>query len=404
MSVQETQGANSLVSGDVRRHNLSMLVKHLALHGGTSRSNLATETGLTKGSVTALSSLLIESGLLRETSTQGNSGKGRPSTLLEITADSKAILVLQLDAEKVTGLLTTLIGKPLVRLTQYHGRPMGQPGPILDVMAQVLTQLLLACEEANREVAAMTVVVFAPVGGDPRIVIADTDLDWEAIDLLGGLRERVPNMPSNAVLEPDSILAALAELSQLDGVRDMIYLKSNSGIGGALVVDGQVVVGANQLAAALGHVPVVPNGIKCACGQHGCLVTVAGPDALLEAAGMQDLAQSDGLTIALDEFVERVERGEDAATRAWVTAMDWISRTLQILTVVTDPQVVVLGGYWSRLAGAVAAHFDATRPMATDGTKWLAPQVLSGKLGADAALLGAVWSARDALIEDPINI
>ncbi|WP_431280172.1 hypothetical protein [Leifsonia poae] len=56
----------SLVSGDVRTHNLSLLLRRLIADGPSARSELATATGLARGSVTALVGLLTASGLVRE--------------------------------------------------------------------------------------------------------------------------------------------------------------------------------------------------------------------------------------------------------------------------------------------------------------------------------------------------
>src|SRR6185312_9485717 len=247
----------TLVSGDVRRHNLSVVARHLLEHGPASRSEIADGTGLTRGSVTALSAVLLEAGILAAAEQPNKPGKGRPRTLLSLAADHVAILALQLDADTVTGLLTTLTGETLLRTAAGHGRPMGEPEPVLDVMAAVLAQCMDACGAMGRRVADVTVVVFAPVGGEPAMVLADTDLGWGRVDVMAELRRREPRLGSGARLEPDSVLAAQAELGLLQDTSDLIYMKSNSGIGGAIISGGSVLLGAHQVAGALGHLPLV---------------------------------------------------------------------------------------------------------------------------------------------------
>ena len=110
--------AATLVSGDVRTHNLSVVARYLVDHGASSRSQIADGTGLTRGSVTALTALLLDAGILHEAAPQDARGKGRPRTLLNLAADHVAILALQLDADQVTGLLTTLTGEPLLRIAE----------------------------------------------------------------------------------------------------------------------------------------------------------------------------------------------------------------------------------------------------------------------------------------------
>src|SRR5437868_2596617 len=90
--------ANSLVSGDVRRHNLSLVARYLVTQRQGSRSQIADGTGLTRGAVTALSKVLMDAGIVREVQPVAGGGMGRPITLLELAADDMALLVLQLDA------------------------------------------------------------------------------------------------------------------------------------------------------------------------------------------------------------------------------------------------------------------------------------------------------------------
>ncbi|MGA7206024.1 MAG: ROK family protein [Specibacter sp.] len=408
MALRSSPAANdpgaTLVSGDVRRRNLSIVARFLVDHGASSRSQIADGTGLTRGSVTALTALLLEAGILHEAAPQDARGKGRPLTLLNLAADHVAILALQLDADQVTGFLTTLTGEPLLRIAEHHGRPMGAPEPILDQLASVLGRTLDACESLGRRLAAMTIVVFAPVGGEPPVVIADTDLGWGTVDVLAGLRQREPRTPSFAQLLPDSTLAAQAELGLLEDGRDMIYLKSNSGIGGAIIIDGAVVEGSRKLAGALGHLPLVPHGEPCGCGQRGCLVTVAGPDTVLRAAGLGELLESRGLTDALAELTERIFAGEPRAVAAWREATCWIGKSLQILAMAVDPQVIVLGGYWAPLAESIGETFAQNRPLVVTEVPWADVAVVAGRLGEDAALFGAIWSSRDGLLLDPLQI
>lgn len=395
---------NSLVSGDVRRHNLGIVASYLVSNGPSSRSQIADGTGLTRGAVTALAKLLTDAGVLRATETVADGGKGRPLTLLELAADDIAILALQLDADQATALLVSLAGDTLFRFAEHHGRPMGDPEPVLDALARVLERALAAAAGAGRRIADLTVVVFAPVGGDPAKVIADTDLAWGTVDVLGGLRKRVPGMPDIARLSSDAPVAALAEYTKLTGVRDMLYLKSNSGIGGAMIVDGRLVEGAHGLAGAFGHLPVDHDGAQCPCGQRGCLVMVAGPDVVLAAAGLGAELETNGLTSALAELTRRISSDDERATAAWEDAALWVARTLHILTMSLDPQVVMLGGYWAGLTGPVRKAFASNRPIIAGTQPWDEPEIVPGQLGDDAALLGAVWAARDRLLQDPLRM
>ncbi|MET0977094.1 MAG: ROK family protein [Leifsonia sp.] len=392
---------SSLVSGDVRRHNLALILDHIARSGPSARSEIAEATGLTRGSVTALTLLLTEAGVLRDGEPVAG-GRGRPITRLELSADGIAIVAAQLDADEAVAVVTTLAGEEVYRAARHHGRPMGRPDAVLDVLADVLADALAAAASAGRRIADLSVVVFAPVGGDPARVLADTDLGWREVDVLGGLRARMPDLPGDPTLASDATVAATAEFALMDGVRNAVYLKSDSGIGGALLSDGLLIGGAHGIGGSLGHIPIVPDGQPCECGQHGCLVTVAGPDAILAAAGLGERMATEGLKAATAELVRRIASGDPTAIAAWSFAEAWIARALQVFSMTLDPEVIVLGGYWAQLAPSIERAFRGNRPL-VGGDGWN-PDVRAGALGVEAALRGAIEASRRRILSDPLRL
>ncbi|GLU87835.1 ROK family transcriptional regulator [Agromyces sp. NBRC 114283] len=395
----------SLASADVGRHNLALVAGRLAELGSASRSELAEATGLARGSVTALVRRLERDGLVRETASIAPSGKGRPRTLLELSGDHLAILTVLVDADRATAVASTLGGARLARRDRRHGRPMGDPGRVADVAAELVEELLAELTRDGRRVAEASVVVWAPVGGEPSVVLADTDLDWGMVDLLALLRERSPSLEAlgragRLQLLADTAVAAVAEHLDAGRPAELLYLKSDSGIGGAIVVDDAPLDGSHHLAGALGHLPVVPDGVRCGCGQRGCLVTVAGPDVLLAAAGLDGLACEAGLAVALDAFVAGIRAGEPRALAAWRTGRAELARALQILVMAIDPAAIVLGGYLAGLADELAEELAAIQP-GIDGVHLTPPPVLGSRLGGDAALLGAERTAAARALADP---
>jgi predicted NBD/HSP70 family sugar kinase len=399
-----TDAATGLVSGDVRRHNLTLVLDHLVRVGPSARSEISDATGLTRGSVTALAQVLVEAGILSEAEPVGGS-KGRPLTRLALSADHIALLGVQVAADRVTALMVTLSGEELHRASLPHGRPMGDPEPVLDVLAEVVDGALAAAAAAGRRLADATVVVLAPVGGRPARVLGDVTLGWDEVDVIGGLLRRVPSLAPDVVrLESDVPLAATAELGALKYTGDALYIKGDSNISGALVVRGRVVRGSHGLGGSMAHVPIVAGGVACECGQHGCLVTVAGIDALLAAAGDDPRHTRQSPSAALEDFVGRVLDGDPGAVAAWMAAVPWIAQVLQISSAVADPRVMVIGGHWARLTPSIAVAFEANRPLIAAAGSALATEIVPGVLGAEAGLHGAVEAARDRLLDDPTSL
>lgn len=124
-----------------------------------------------------------------------------------------------------------------------------------------------------------------------------------------------------------------------------------TGVGGGLVVNGEVVTGANAVSGEWGHTPLpwmtaeeYP-GATCYCGRHGCIETfVSGP--AFETA----FAQTTGRKLNAAEIAEAAEAGESDAGMALDRFEDQLGRALTVLINVIDPDVIVLGGGLSNIA------------------------------------------------------
>jgi glucokinase len=136
----------------------------------------------------------------------------------------------------------------------------------------------------------------------------------------------------------------------------MVMFTIGTGIGGGIVLGGEVVRGAHGIAAELGHVLAVPDGHPCGCGSRGCLEqyasgkaltrfaqeaierdSVAGARLLQEAGG--DVTKVTGVMVT-----EAAQDGDLLALGAFENAGTWLGRGLSDLAQILDPQVIVVGG------------------------------------------------------------
>jgi len=106
---------------------------------------------------------------------------------------------------------------------------------------------------------------------------------WRDIPLCRIMEERYG---CKAVMDNDANLGALAEYTfgQMKGVRNFLYLTVSTGIGGGLVLDGELYRGSRGLAGEIGHTMVLENGPVCTCGKSGCLEALASGTSLARRA------------------------------------------------------------------------------------------------------------------------
>lgn len=119
-----------------------------------------------------------------------------------------------------------------------------------------------------------------------------------------------------------------------------------TGVGGGIVVDGQLVTGANQIAGEWGHNVLDVDGPPCYCGRRGCVETfISGPGLA------RDYARHGGEAGVLPpEIVARAERGDAVAQSALERFLDRFGRALAMVINVVDPHAIVLGGGLSNIA------------------------------------------------------
>jgi len=168
-----------------------------------------------------------------------------------------------------------------------------------------------------------------------------------------------------------------------------------TGVGGGIVVDGRCLDGANLIAGEWGHNPLpwptrdeLP-GPPCYCGKRGCVETwLSGP------AFERDYAERASRPLSSPEIVRAAERGDPEAASALARYHDRLGRALASLINVLDPDVVVLGGGMSNVAGLPEAACAAMRGYvfaAGASSEALATRVVRAAHGDSSGVRGAAW-------------
>lgn len=421
-NVGETSVPTSTGPLGVHREHSTLVLEHLVTHGSATRSELAHATGLGRGAIAGLTARLIEAGILRPAE-HDPTGDGR-ATPLSLAAADHLVVTTVLRVDEAVATVASLSGDELARfdvpivlvddVAIPDDAPPAPPAPsasalALDADGIALARALAWAERADRPIADVTVLVDGAVAGTPPVVLNDGRLGAEPVDVLGELRARVPVLGrvESALLLPltlqsAAVAAAVAEHAELPGVDDVLYVSGDTGVTAAVVAGGVPLRGAHGLAATFGHLPVLQDGVRCECGQRGCLATVAAADVVLERAGLDHLAATHGHTAALEELVTRIAAAEDRARWSWLDAAHWIGRALQLVTPTVDPAVVVVGGYWGRLVADIDTAYRSNRPTIGGGALEAIPAIAAARVGADAALVGARWQARERLLAEPL--
>jgi glucokinase len=236
-------------------------------------------------------------------------------------------------------------------------------------------------------VAACGIGVPGEIDVDRRLLVrANHFPGWSRV----ALAERVgDDLGVPSALENDANCAAWGEfcVGAGAGTTSLACFTLGTGVGGGLVIDGELWTGASGAAASFGHIAIDPNGPLCRCGQRGCVE---------QYASGTSIANRYGRGSAQDAF-DAAARGEADAVATIDWACDGLAAGVANVVHIVQPDVVVL-------AGGVAAAGDALRDRVRAGVArrvraaWLEHvRIECSALGHDAGWIGAaLWGARRA--------
>jgi glucokinase len=286
----------------------------------------------------------------------------------------------------------------------YEGRE-SSTGFSEDEMVDELARELKEARDARPDVLAAGLGIPATIDRERGVAINAVNLEITDVPVRDIMRERL-GLP--VFIDNDANCAALAEFlfGAGKGARDLVMLTLGTGIGGGLVLGGEIYRGSSGAGAELGHMVIDENGPRCqgTCPNHGCLETFASGTALARegtAAAGREPGSALGQALAKGEGVsgktvtEAAIAGDAAAREVMAAAGRHLGVGLASFANIFDPDVILIGG-------GVSAAGDLLLDPAREElrARALPPMnkvpVRLAELGPDAGMIGA---AAMALIE-----
>lgn len=245
------------------------------------------------------------------------------------------------------------------------------------------------------------------VSEDRRIVRFAPHLAWRHVAVADRIAERL-GLP--VVLEHDANAAAIAEhrFGAARGAKVAALVALGTGIGGALVVDGEVYRGAHGVAPELGHLRLVPDGRACPCGKRGCWERYCSGTALANTAlellrdspatstPLAAQAAVDPDSVTGHGVARAAEEGDPTALRAVSELGRWLGEGLALVADVYDPDIVVVAG---GVAGSAELFLGQARQHYAEAVTGAGHRPLArirvATFGDDAGMVGAAELARE---------
>ena len=232
---------------------------------------------------------------------------------------------------------------------------------ILPDLAKTILDKIEEKKLNKEEIAGIGVDVPGPVAADGSVPHT-ANLGWGYKAVTKELTE-LTGLPCKA--GNDANVAALGEmwLGGGKGHRDVLMITLGTGVGGGIVIDGQILVGAHGAGGEIGHIHV-KDGEKscCGCGNRGCLEQYASATGITRLANMRLAKDEKPSTLrnvaemSAKEVFDAVKAGDEVAIEIATEFGKYLGHALANLAAACDPAVIVIGGGVSK-AGEVLLDY-----------------------------------------------
>jgi glucokinase len=290
-------------------------------------------------------------------------------------------------------------GRILARLRR--DTPAQDPGKTEDVIAECIRELA-----AEHEVDAAGLGAAGFVDAARSTVLFAPNLAWRNEPLRAAVEQRT-GLP--VVVENDANAAAWGEtrFGAGHGQPFTVTLTVGTGLGGGVVLGGQLIRGAFGAAAEVGHMILVPDGRPCGCGLRGCWEQYASGRALVTEARERAARSPTSARLLLELGDGRPESitgpmvtmgavaGDPVALESFRAVGAWLGHGMADLAAILDPRVFIIGGGVSEAGELLVDPARETfQAMLTARSHRPTAAVRLAQLGQDAGLIGAADLAR----------
>ena len=391
---REIQVARRTTSRAINRQTVLDLIR---THQPISRAGVARLMGLHRSAVGLIVNELIAQGFVREGAT-GQTSRGRKPTLLHLDTRGRCAVAADVRATRTLLVLTDLTGRELTPITSF---PTDRdPEAFVADLARRVRQLRADHPEAGI-CQGLGVAMSGMLDRTGSIVVHAPALGWRDVPITEPLASAV-GLP--VAMENAAKACALAQLWDSRGDNhppgDSVFVSVSDGVGGGVVIGGEVLRGRHNLAGEFGHMPISIDGPPCACGANGCWeVYISNLATLSRYAGRPFLprrplpAELSQLTV--EDLCLRARSGDVKALTALHTTARYLGLGLATIVNSLDPARVYVSGEitaaWDLVEGAVRAGMaERTLVAAAADTEIVVVQPEEHpRLRGAAALVGA---------------
>lgn len=312
---------------------------------------------------------------------------------------------VDLGGTKILAAVVSPDGRVVARAKKSTGRNHGA-GPVIDRIAECVREAAKGAGIEAADLRAVGIGAPGPVIPETGVVTVAVNLGWHDVPLRAELEQRL-GVP--VVVDNDVRVAVLAEhvVGAGRGAASLVGMWVGTGIGGGVVVNGEIVPGTSNAAGEVGHMTIKAGGPVCACGARGHLEPLASRSAVVKylarrvkkghKSALTHIVDGDVATSTSGDIAKAYRQGDKLVVEAIHRSTKYLSMGIASVANLLNPSIIVLGG---GLVDALGEPYLRQVRHELEGRPLLAAtravKVVQAALGDDAGIIGGSLVARHA--------
>lgn len=374
----------------LRDTNAGLILRTIQDFAPVSRTEIAERTGLASSTVTVITKEFQNKRLIRECGRAISTGGRRP-VLLEVNPDGGYFVCADLSASELT---VGVVDFSFQVVAIWNTSMAARSGDELYVhLVEKLMRVQAWCKTRNMTQLAVGVATPGMIDSTAGRVMDADYLDWQDFDLQQKLQN---DLGCPVVVENDTNAAALAEYRFGEGreqeFSNIMYVTTGTGVGAGLIINGDLYRGSTGTAGEIGHAVVQMDGLRCVCGNHGCVETLASSSSML-----REYRKDGGDVKDIDDLLRKAKSGDHGAVSVLQRAGRAIGLAIGSQANMLGLDAVFVGGLATQDANLFRSIEDGAR-------RSTLPKVLlklgRASLGQSAGLVGVAWLSLDRVAKE----
>jgi predicted NBD/HSP70 family sugar kinase len=313
-----------------------MVLRVIRDNENISRASIARLTGMSPTSISRIVAELSEIGLVHETEPYSE-GVGRKAALLKIYPDSIGTIGIYLNRDVIRLGIVNFAGNIVLERELQYDATIHSVEEVVEKLSDAIHNIIDELKSGSPRIIGIGIGIPGIIDSKEGKIVFSAQLGWKNVSFLNLMKKKIK---IETIIDNTVKLKALAE--NLYGAakhsQKAALISIGSGVGSALVMDGQILRGEMNSAGEVGHTIVDPEGMLCECGRRGCLQTYIAEGALINEANKVKKINNIG------EIFECADNHENWAASMLERAAMYIAIAINNVACMYSPDTIILSG------------------------------------------------------------